>query len=129
MKTQKHLLSFCAILLAALSLVSCHRETVSVSEFIPYISAYTSGLVYPSSTIRIELADGQKAVDANTEVSKDLFSFSPSVKGKAYWVNDRTIEFVPEAGSLKSGQIYEVQFKLGKVTNVDKRLKVFPYNP
>ena len=67
MKTQKILLSFCAVLLAALSLVSCRRETIPVSEFIPYISAYTSGLVYPSSTIRIELADEQSAVEANTE--------------------------------------------------------------
>ncbi|MDR0541681.1 MAG: alpha-2-macroglobulin [Dysgonamonadaceae bacterium] len=128
MKTQKFHSCLGAFLLAVSSLVSCQRETVPVSDFIPYISAYTSGLIYPSSTIRIELAEKQDAMEANTEISESLFSFSPSVKGKAHWINNRTIEFVPENGALRSGQTYEAQFKLGKVIKVDKRLKIFPFS-
>ncbi|MDR3262424.1 MAG: hypothetical protein LBT78_11415, partial [Tannerella sp.] len=107
---------------------SCNRETVPVSEFAPYISAYTSGLIYPTSTIRIELANEQSDVEPNTEVKEKLFSFSPGIKGKAYWVNNRTIEFIPEEGALKSDRAYEAKFKLGKVMKVDSRYKVFPFS-
>ncbi|MDR2805284.1 MAG: alpha-2-macroglobulin [Dysgonamonadaceae bacterium] len=128
MNTKTFRLPLYAILLTIVSLVSCHRETVPVSEFIPYISAYTGGLIYPSSTIQIELADEQAGAQPNTEVRGNLFSFSPTIKGKAYWTDNRTIEFIPENGALKSGQVYDAQFKLGKVIKVDKRLKVFSFS-
>jgi uncharacterized protein YfaS (alpha-2-macroglobulin family) len=111
-----------------LSSVACHREVVPVSEFIPYISGYTSGRIDPSSTIRIELADEQSGIEPHVEIRENLFSFSPSVQGKAYWVNNRIIEFTPESGALKSGQTYDAQFQLGKVIQTDKRLKVFPFS-
>ena len=109
-------------------LFSCaSSERPSEAEFVPYISAYTGGLIYPTSTIQIELTSDQK-VEPNSEVKDKLFSFSPSIKGKAFWVNSRTIEFVPEAGALKNGKTYEAQFKLGKVIPVDKRLKTFYFS-
>ncbi|GHU67197.1 hypothetical protein FACS189413_01540 [Bacteroidia bacterium] len=107
---------------------SCNKEIVPVSEFTPYISAYTGGLVSPSSNIVIELANEQANIEPNTEIKTKLFSFSPSIKGKAYWVNARTIEFVPEPGVLQSGKEYECNFKLGKVTQTDKRHKTFIFS-
>ena len=121
--------SFIVLIILSLNfLTSCNKEIAPASEFAPYISAYTGNLVHPSSTIQIELVNGQADVEANTEVKSKLFSFSPSLKGKTYWVNDRTIEFVPEPDALKAGQTYQVEFKLGKVTQTDSRHKVFNFS-
>ena len=107
---------------------SCNKgEKLSEAEFIPYINAYTGGLIYPTSTIQIELTNEQN-VEPNTEVKEMLFSFSPSIKGKAYWMNNRTVEFVPEDGALKADQTYNATFELGKVVQVDKRLKTFSFS-
>jgi uncharacterized protein YfaS (alpha-2-macroglobulin family) len=118
----------CAVFIWLLTASSCSNEIIPASEFVPYIDAYTGGLIYPSSNIRIELAKGQTSVKENTEVKEKLFSFSPSIKGKAYWVDNRTVEFVPETGALKSGQTYQAEFELGKVMKIDKRLKVFNFS-
>jgi uncharacterized protein YfaS (alpha-2-macroglobulin family) len=117
-----------AVLIPLCTFLSCQREIVPASEFVPYISAYTGGLIYPSSTIQVELVNEQEDVEINAEVKDKLFSFSPSIKGKAYWVNNRTIEFVPEEGALKDGKTYEAKFKLGKVIPIDKRYKVFAFS-
>jgi uncharacterized protein YfaS (alpha-2-macroglobulin family) len=128
MKTRKYLPFLSVILFSLLAFFSCNKEIVPASEFVSYISAYTGGLVYPSSTIRIELVNEQEDVEFNTEIKEKLFSFSPSIKGKAYWVNNRTIEFVPAEGALKNGKVYDAKFKLGKVVQVDKRYQTFQFS-
>jgi len=92
-----------------------------------YISSYTAGVVPSSSAIRIMLA--KEAVDSTLigqESSVRLFSFSPSVNGKAIWLDRRTIEFKPET-RLTSGQVYEVKFFLSKLLNVTDDLNTFEY--
>ena len=104
------------------------KEIVPTEEFAPYISAYTGGLIYSSSSILIELAEVPEGIEPNTEIKDKLFSFSPSLKGKTYWVNSNTIEFIPEENSLKNGETYTAQFKLGNVVKgIDKRLKTFEF--
>ena len=65
-------------------------------------NAYTGGVISQGSTIRIELTHDQPMVDMNNELKDNPFSFSPSLKGKAYWVSNNTIEFVPEEGHTKT---------------------------
>lgn len=67
-------------------------------------------------------------VDMNNELKNNPFSFSPSLKGKAYWVSNNTIEFVPEEGALKPGTLYEGTFRLGDFIEVDKKLKEFNFS-
>ena len=62
------------------------------------------------------------------ELKSNPFSFSPSLKGKAYWVSNNTIEFVPEEGALKPGTLYEGTFRLGDFIEVDKKLKEFNFS-
>ncbi len=81
-----------------------------------------------SSTIRIELTHDQPMVDVNNELKDNPFSFSPSLKGKAYWISNNTIEFVPEEGTLKPGAFYEGTFQLGDFIEVDKKLKEFNFS-
>ncbi len=104
------------------------RDIVPSAEFAPYITAYTGGIVSQRSTIRIELAHEQPVVDLNKELENSPFSFSPSLKGKAYWTSNNTLEFVPEEGELKPGQLYEASFRLSDFAEVDKNLKVFNFS-
>ena len=67
-------------------------------------------------------------VDLNQELKDNPFSFSPSLKGKTYWVSNNTIEFVPEEGALKPGAFYEGTFRLGDFVDVDKKLEEFNFS-
>jgi uncharacterized protein YfaS (alpha-2-macroglobulin family) len=108
---------------------SCGKKTTApVSEFTPYISAYTGGWIEPHSTIRIELSAEQPDAQPFAEIKENLFAFTPSMKGKTQWLDKRTVEFVPEPGALKSGKTFEAEFKLGKVMKVDKRLQTFSFS-
>jgi len=82
-----------------------------------HISSYTAGIVSSGSTLRIILAeDAVDSIEIGQEASAKLFEFSPSVGGKAIWLDRRTVEFQPEA-RLASGQVYEVTFFLSKLVN------------
>jgi len=113
------------------SLFSCSKKDKWIEvdpAFSQYIDAYTTGVISKTSTISIQLA-----ADANTthtvgeELKEELFDFSPSIKGKAYWLNARTIEFKPE-NWLTSDKVYEVNFKLGKVTKVPEKYDNLRFN-
>ncbi len=114
-----------------LSLFSCSKKEKWIDvdpAFGTYIDAYTTGIISKTTAVRIQLA-----ADANTthavgeEVKESLFSFSPSVKGKAFWLDARTIEFKPE-NYLTPDQLYEVSFKLGKVTRVPEKFSNFKFS-
>ena len=125
--------AFYFILIAILftTLFSCSKKDKWVSvdpAYSKYVDAYTTGIVSKSTSIRIQLS-GQ----ANTthtlgeEVKGDLFEFSPSVKGKATWVDATTIEFKPDT-YLKLNQLYEVKFALAKVTKVPDKFSEFKFS-
>src|SRR5690349_9631566 len=104
---------------AAVFILSCSKTVQQQMlpevnpEFGAYVSAYTTGAISKKSKIRIRLtADYDKNVKLNEPVSEELFSFSPSIKGKTYWLDKRTIEFVPDK-ELTSGTVYEAHFNLG----------------
>ena len=119
------------LLLMIVSFSSCTRtqkDIIPSAEYAPYVNAYTGGVISQNSTIRIELTHEEPMVDLNNELKENPFSFSPSLKGKAYWVSNNTIEFVPEEGTLKPGSLYECTFQLGKFVEVDKKLKEFNFS-
>lgn len=119
------------LLLMIVSFSSCTRtqkDIIPSAEYAPYVNAYTGGVISQNSTIRIELTHEQPMVDLNNELKENPFSFSPSLKGKAYWVSNNTIEFVPAEGTLKPGSLYECTFQLGKFVEVDKKLKEFNFS-
>ena len=98
------------------------------SEFASYIGAYTSGMISKESTIQIQLTedyDGEINYDAPIEA--DLFDFSPSIPGEAWWVNSNTIEFRPDE-LLASGQQYQVNFRLSALMDISDDLEVFAFN-
>lgn len=123
--------AFYALVLSSVLLVlfACSsRNKTFDPEFGRYISAFTSGNVYNGAPIEIQLISPPSAVEVGGEVDQNLFDFSPSIKGKAYWKNANTISYVPDEGELKPGTTYDAWFNLGKVSNVDAKFKEFYFS-
>lgn len=114
-----------------LALFSCSKKDKWIEvdpAFSKYIDAYTTGTISKTSAVRIKLAADANTTHAVGEAVKEyLFSISPSVKGKAYWLDARTIEFKPD-NWLKPDQLYEVNFKLGKVTKTESKFSDFKFS-
>jgi len=120
-----------AMLCTTVILFSCQskKKWIDVDPaFSKYIDAYTSGIISKTASIKIQLASDATTTHATGEaVGETLFEFSPSVKGKAVWLDARTIEFKPEK-ELTPNELYEVSFKLGSVTDVPSKFKDFRFN-
>lgn len=121
-----------SIALLFLLAINCKNETKRTPTYInpafgEYISSYTAGVVNSNASLRIVFA--QKAVDS-TSVGQEagkLFSFSPSLEGKATWLDVSTVEFKPSR-RMPSGQVYEVGLHLSKLFKVVKELEEFNYS-
>jgi alpha-2-macroglobulin len=132
MTKQKYYLVGAAVLAVVIALFfifrSCSHRKIEIDPgFSEYISAFTSGTISVQSTIRVELAKEMQAVEVNSEVDKKLFSFSPGISGKAYWIDNRTVEFRPEK-PLKQDTRYIAKFYLSKLIQVPKKFKVFEFD-
>ncbi len=121
------------IALAAVIIISViiirkrHRDKIDPA-FSRYIESYTAGVISRQGPIRIKLANEVQTSHARNEQLKDgIFDISPSVDGKAYWVDEKTIEFRPDKG-MKADQQYEVEFKLDEVAKVEEDLDEFKFS-
>lgn len=101
------------------------KSTRIDAAFANYISAYTSGAISRQSEVRIQLA-GNFADSAKIGQETDLFSFSPDIEGKAYWLDASTIAFKP-ASPLPSGTHYEASFNLSNLLEVPDDLETFEF--
>ncbi len=155
MKKSFLVLTTAGIIISLAVLSSCFRMKSEVNEINPafgrYISAYTSGMISRKTSIRIELSKGyfESHPSENLVVSKDsaslasiellrltalpdssllddIFSFEPEIKGKAHWISDRVIEFIP-AGILPVNQFYNAEFKLEQVMDVLDDFETFRF--
>ena len=97
-------------------------------EFGRYIAAFTYGKISSSSEIQIELTQDIPSVELDKEIEQELFDFSPSIKGKAYWTSTRTIKFVPDLGELKQGQEYDAWFSWIKYCKLIANSKSFTFS-
>lgn len=118
------------LLIWGVSLVSDEdfQGTEEVDEaYKAYISAYSAGIISTESSIRIQfnrpLAD---STQLGKEVDEDYFSFNPTIKGKTFWLDRSTLEFIP-AQRLQSGQKYQVKFALDELIEVPDELESFEY--
>jgi uncharacterized protein YfaS (alpha-2-macroglobulin family) len=130
--TKRSLFSYWIVILSTFFFIgSCTpKEKLTHVDpiFSQYIDGYTSGTISKTAAIKIKLsADASTTHPLGEVVDKKLFSFSPSVNGKAVWLDARTIEFQP-AENLKSDQLYKVSFSLGKVTKVPEKYADFVFD-
>lgn len=104
------------------------KRTQDSQAYAKYIDSYTSGTISKKSFIRVHLAGSVKTVtDVGKPDERDLIDFSPSIKGKTYWLDAQTIEFRPDE-DLKADQKYEATLNLGKITATEKNLEEFDFD-
>lgn len=121
----------CLLALIAVSFTGCKQKNKYISVdpgFSQFVESYTSGMISRKTAVRIRLSGETNITHTvNETIAPDMFDFSPSVKGKAYWVDARTIEFKPEK-DLTADQLYEVSFKLGRLVKVPSKYDDFRFN-
>jgi uncharacterized protein YfaS (alpha-2-macroglobulin family) len=129
--TARPMLKLFGLVLFACILFACNnkRKIIHINPaFSKYIEAFTSGIISRKNSIRVQLSSEMNTVHSiNEALDETLFSFSPRLSGKAYWVDNRTIEFKPE-NELKTDELYEVSFHLNKVATVPEEFKTFKFN-
>ena len=117
------------LLVLFLTIVACNNSSnipVYNPEFVQHISAYTSGVINRDAKIQLIISDAVKSSKMEKIDANDLIGFSPSIKGEATWIDNRTIEFTPEE-KLPRGTVYQAVFYLGKLKSVKRELKKFPF--
>ncbi len=138
MKLKLILVSFFFLLIAVLFIAVRSNSSAAIitvdPAFARYVSGYSSGMVSRKNTIRIELAhelrttagaDSTMALP-DSNLLKNVFSFSPSIKGKAIFTSNRTIEFIPSE-PLDEQTTYTASFRLSKLMDVDPKFKNFKF--
>jgi uncharacterized protein YfaS (alpha-2-macroglobulin family) len=134
----KSILDICRLFRAAIMLIwllsftQCKHSQQESSfinpAFTEKIAAFTSGIISAESTIQVILSDEYPGeISRNTSVSEEVFRFKPAIAGKAFWLDNRTIEFRPDH-RLISGQYYSARFNLSKFLEVPKDLARFNFS-
>ena len=130
-RTRKGLIGagiFLILVVLTIFIIFRHRQKPGIDpEFSKYIESYTTGVISKGSAIKIRLASElQVSHEQNAQLSDNVFSFSPAVKGKAYWTDARTIEFKPDT-KLDPDKSYTVDFNLKKVVDVPDKFEDFKF--
>lgn len=118
------------LLIILIVYITAHRQNKATVDpaFSKYIESYTSGIISKSSDIRIRLAGDVPTTHGQNEELKDgLLDFSPHIKGKAYWIDARTIQFKPE-GKMDPDKNYSADLTLGDLISVPSNFKHFRFS-
>ncbi|TAE38758.1 MAG: hypothetical protein EAY66_03615, partial [Sphingobacteriales bacterium] len=96
--------------------------------FAKYIEAHTSGVISKNDVIKIQFAGEINTLHSTNQViDNNVLTFSPSIKGKTYWYDERTIAFKPNE-SLDPGKNYQASLKLHKILAVADDLSTFDFD-
>ncbi len=108
---------------------SCQKKYEPLATdpaFAAHVVSFTSGVISSASPIQVRLVQEVTDAESGKELSKNPFSFSPDIRGKAVWVDGQTIRFVPDI-SPEPGQVFDVKFALNQFTDVPKALRKLPF--
>jgi len=116
----------CIALILGLFFTQCKPkkriETVVDPGFSSYVKAFPPKVISNQAQLVFELFEEVPNIEPGQEASTKLFDFSPSIKGVAYWKDNRTLVFDPEE-RLPSDKLYEAKFHLGKIIQVPDELQ------
>lgn len=118
------------LLVVLIGLSSCkNKNAFDISDpalFKAHITSYTSGLISTKNPIQVGLTQPSTQWKFDEELDPKLFSIEPKVKGRAYYLSNNTVSFVPNE-RLKQDQKYEVTFHLSKATQTPEELQDFRF--
>jgi uncharacterized protein YfaS (alpha-2-macroglobulin family) len=91
------------------------------------VAGFSGGMVGADGPVRVTLVNpGADSSMVNKELDKNPFEFSPAVKGKAFWADERTVEFRP-AERMQRGKTYQATVRLDRLVAVPEKLKRFEF--
>jgi len=132
-KSSGYLIFAGIILFSVIMLVRAHtgnsrRELVRVSaSFRAYVEAFTSGTISTRGHIKVRLNDVYAdSVVLNEALQGTYFKFDPEIKGKTFWCDNRTLEFVPDE-KLPPDQVYQAEFYLSKLVATPDSMKTMVF--
>lgn len=118
------------LLIFSFFLINCNQSGKENKEidagFTSYITGFTSGVVSVNSTIQVRLMEEVPNAIPGEIISENIFSFSPSLKGNAYWLDKSTIEFRSQS-RLEPGVLYSAKFFFSKIKEVASKYKIFEF--
>ena len=91
-----------------------------------HVISFTSGVISSAAPIQVRLVQEIADAEPGSELAKNPFSFSPSIPGKAVWVDKQTIRFRPDK-LPEPGQVFDVKFALNQFVEVPKALSTLPF--
>ena len=122
--------SLFAVFILVIVMSSCGKlgkknDTLVINKaFDQYITAFTSGVISSHDALQVVFKP-DFAATINKSNTKDIFSFSPSIKGTTEWIDDIKLVFKPDK-PMSSATSYTGKMNLGKLAKVDKSLSSFP---
>jgi uncharacterized protein YfaS (alpha-2-macroglobulin family) len=130
MKNKFQQLLFISITFLAIIQSGCKKNTANfdsdISLFKDYIFQFTAGVISAHSPIEVELVSPINSWKVGEELSSDLFSISPPVKGKVIVLSNTRVAFKPNE-KLKQHTDYQVSFNLGKIVQVKNEISNFNF--
>ncbi|WP_117880160.1 alpha-2-macroglobulin family protein [Aureibaculum luteum] len=121
-----------SLFLLLIIVISCKKEnpqedTDNLFKFKDYIYYTTSGVVSVTESLQIGLAKEVEGWEPDKEISEDLITISPAVKGKLKALNSRTFVFNPEE-NLKPDTEYTINVNLSKMyLNLPSEFKEYTF--
>lgn len=118
-----------AFLFALVLFVSSCAKKTEVSDdtqYLPYISAYTSGTISRSASIRIAFQSDALRDEVETKLNGNILKVSPSFEGNLVWKEGHVLELTPSQ-LMESGTSYTAVLDLEALANVPKELKTFTF--
>jgi len=120
---------FLGLFFFVLYFTSCQKfKETNPRSFLPYISAYSSGIISKTSPIKIELAQELGfSHSLKTPLEEGILESDEQIKGETFWDNAHTLEFKPTE-YLEPGKTFHFHFHLGKLMKVPDTLKTFSFS-
>lgn len=98
------------------------------ADFAGIVKAYTGRAITEGGKVRVEFTIPARGTVTGEALPSGTVSFSPKIAGQAVWTSPSGIEFVPESGSLKSGQTYTCSVNLQKLLGLkDPSMATFSF--
>ena len=84
---------------------------------LPFLNSYTSGVITPGDPIRVSFKDADELkLKYGEALPSKLFEFTPSLKGKAIWIDNNTVGF--QYDKIDDAKQYVCSFKAAELLYV-----------
>ncbi len=85
------------------------------TSFASYIAEYSGGLQSRKTPITIKLAVPVNYNGISKKINEKLFKIEPKLKGQVKWLDEFTVQYIPEGNLLGFAKNYKVSFKLAEL--------------